>query len=169
MAKKKSLSKKITYLGSPDSKIPEIVPGQIPGSSAVTTNLNQYVSNFLEYAARNREQISKGAVVIGAGNSTLYQVPEGFSMFVTGFSMNSFITGGNSLAVAIATGGISNTSIVFGVITGRDLAVPIANSMERIFINPLKILTGSAIVVESSIANQIVSGVVTGWLEPNSV
>lgn len=128
----------------------------------------EYQPTFSEWAAKNRFQVCKGAVIVGAGNSTLYSVPQGFNMFVTGFSISSFIMGGGTSFLALASGGVSGTDINFGALSGVDLGGPVSSSMDRTFINPIKINSGAAIVVESNIPNQTVSGSVSGWIEPIS-
>lgn len=139
-----------------------------PYSKQLDTYLQQikeFNLSWKEWASKNRQPICRVGVMNGVGANNLYTIPENFNFFLTSFSMNAVSDGTGLGALTYAVFGVNNADLSFGVVGFRDNLAH-ANSQNSTFPNPIKITSGSQMVLQNLTAHLCSSCMLSGWLEP---
>jgi len=135
-----------------------------PTSEKANTPIQQkreFSYTWCEWAAKNREQLILQYGNSGAGNVSIYTIPEGFTLYVTSVLLTGI---GNAAGVNILTINIDNA--LTGRIGALYLANGITNSCSLNFNCPLKFNSGRQIYINYG-NNISFLTIVTGFLEQN--
>jgi len=76
-----------------------LIGGEVPLEEDILRQPAQFVNTWVEWSARNRQQVAQGNFVItSGGSSTIFAVPENEDLYITGYWLSLSTSGATNVS-----------------------------------------------------------------------
>lgn len=141
----------------------------IPLEKDILKKKVEFVKTWIEWSSENREQVQGWNFAQNINTSTIYTVPDNFTLFITHLALNLHTVTSTAMGdVWITIKQNSNTNRVLMLSRGN-VGSNTHDSTAVSFTMPLKVESGELVQISSNVAGMVGNGIMSGWIEPKKI